>query len=388
VVDTAAEANVPAAAVPSIRTRRASGQIPTHVIFAERWQQAGATFRIHRLGNEVLATRGSDAFHFVDGHLEPEPMTVPGTTVDDFIWLSGVWHGYVYGIASLLTTTASGPSGPYETFIRGFKNTFESDFEGLPAIWSKGRILKLKGGVFETNKATVDEGLPKVALGPSVECATKFVPMAFSATTDGRVLAVGPSCEQKGMLAIETWDGRGGEGKFQLLEGSNILPRQDDCITPPCSDKPLDTAAKIRVLLGEKRGAYIVATTDKLTVIWRMQADAWHRLDTTEQIEIWSATMDRDGALWAKATRGAPAIMRLQGDTWTPVRLAPIDEVRTRLASSAPEGALSLDPTSYVTSQSGGMIAADVVDSTKRTVGGAILEIGSEPVRDSPPMLR
>jgi hypothetical protein len=384
--DTSQDADSASAPVASIRTHRASGHISTRVIFAELWKTPSATFRIHRLGSEVLATRGPDAFHLVDGHLEPEPVTVPGTTVLEFSWLSGAWRGYVYGIAKLVTMTAFDP--PYDSFIRGFKNKFESDFDGFPAIWSKGRILKLNGGVFETNKATVDEGLPKVALGSSVECATRFVPMAFGAATDGRVLAVGPSCEQRGMLAIETWDDHGGEGKFQLLEGSNVLPRQDDCVTPPCSEKPLETPAKMRVLLGDKSGAIIVASTDRLTVIWRSEADAWRLLDTTEKIEIWSVTMDHNGALWAKTTRGEPTIMRLQGDTWTPVRLAPVDEVRSHLESPGPDQALSLDASSYITSKSGGMIGADIVDGTNRPMGGAILEIGTGPERSDTPALR
>ncbi len=361
------------ATATAIQSHRAQHRLTANVVFAERRGSNTSQFRIHRLGSEVLVTHGEDVFRFTGDYLEPEPLKADGIVIGDIVWLTGVWRGYFYGVADLRT-----PTGSYmpETFIRGFRNGFEYGFDEAPAIWSKGRILRLKGGVFETNQATGDAELPKVALGSSVECATRFVPLHMSAAVDGRVLAVGPSCEQKGMLAIEMWDGAGGEGKLQLLPGSNVLPAEDDCVTPPCSGRRLADPPKIRVLLGAKRGAYIVASTNTLSAIWREQADSWERIDTKEILEIWSVSMDRRGALWAVTKSEKAEVVRLQGDTWTPVDLVSANEARNRIEDWPPnEAPLALVPTSYITSDSGGLIGANLVAGGSRRVAGVILEV-------------
>ena len=136
-----------------------------------------------------------------------------------------------------------------------------------------------------------------------------------------------------------------------------------------------------RVLLGERKGGFVIASTEKTTAIWRMEANTWHKLNTDERLAIWSSVLDRDGTLWALSLRDEPTVLQLQGETWTAVQLASEEDVRTALGNPPSEKKLKLVPRSFVPNPQGGLVSANIVDSVRDIWGVAILETGDPPKR-------
>jgi hypothetical protein len=353
--------------LPTVVVALSAQKLASHVTYAELYQSGSCEFRAHALQGAVLLTRCNTITRREGDQQMPIELGMSNDAeIEDLHLLQGTWPHGLSGIAEL-NERFRGERGDYhqrsECMVTGNSTGLHcSRYGALPVAWSKGRTLTLASGQFELLVGNRDLPMPKLAHGSSSECPDRFRLTAIGALPDGRLIAAGPSCEHQGRLEVEAWNGDGGDGTVEQLPVSNEL------------SEPIG----LRVLLGNRGIAYVLARSKAAAALYRAEAGGGYRKVPLPALpELWPAIVRADGTFWFVSEADRPNAYRFADGTWTQLDLPDETAIRHALGEPAQPESLRLKVTSIGVQKGKTFIGSTIVQGQDRNVGGALLELGA-----------